>query len=128
MLTLGEILSCKDTQSEVVSVPEWGGEVRVRALTYSERFAAEALFDKLKDKLGLDPELAWQAFWIVATMCDESGSLLCQGTPTAEAVKGIAVKASKPFSRVMRVVNRLNFITAAEVESAEKNSEAASSG
>lgn len=41
-LTRDEILKAEDRKHEIVSVPEWGGDVRLRTLTARERDAFEA--------------------------------------------------------------------------------------
>src|SRR5262245_58166648 len=35
-LTSEQILAAKDLEEEVIDVPEWGGQVRVRALSYAD--------------------------------------------------------------------------------------------
>lgn len=46
MLKLDEIKTAKDFREEVVSVPEWGGEVRVRTLSMGARYEISTISEK----------------------------------------------------------------------------------
>lgn len=122
MLTVEQIVAANDVRIETVTVPEWGGDLCVRTISWQERQAGELTFDDMSGKLGSDVESSWAAFWVAFCMCDASGSLVCKCKPTIDTVRKIAAKGSKPVSRVMRVVNDLNFLSAGEVARAEKNS------
>ena len=41
MLTRKQILECADIPTEIVKVPEWGGEVLVKGLTGAERLVRD---------------------------------------------------------------------------------------
>ncbi|MCM8774475.1 MAG: hypothetical protein NC820_07070 [Candidatus Omnitrophica bacterium] len=38
ILTREDILNTKDTQTEVIEVPEWGGSIKVQSLSFSKRY------------------------------------------------------------------------------------------
>lgn len=50
LLSKGQILAASDLKTEDVSVPEWGGDVRLRTLTGAERDAFEASTIEMRGK------------------------------------------------------------------------------
>jgi len=74
-LTKEQIFAAKFERLKRVAVPEWGGEVWVKAMTVGERDAFEAGNRAVKDT-GEDPWRDVKSRLVVATACDESGALL----------------------------------------------------
>lgn len=115
LLTKEQILSAQDLPTEDVSVPEWGGSVRVRGMTGSERDAWELL--QLDEKKPADIRATLVAF----TLVDEKGALLF----TPAEISALGKKSAKALQRVFRVAQKLSRITEADVKELEKNSSGA---
>ena len=65
ILTRAQIKAAEDLRAEIVDVPEWGGEVRIRTLSFA---AANSMFkEEVKD---FDPRLRL----IAACMVDDDGA------------------------------------------------------
>ena len=118
LLTKEQILAAQDLPTEDVAVPEWGGSVRVRGMTGSERDAWELL--QLDDKKPADIRATLLAFTIV----DEKGALVFQ----PEEISALGKKSAKALQRVFRVAQKLSRITEADVKELEKNSSGAPAG
>jgi hypothetical protein len=65
LLTRKEINAIEDLRSETVDVPEWGGEVRIRTLSF---IAAQGMFKA--EVVGFDPRLRL----IAACLVDDDGA------------------------------------------------------
>ncbi len=114
-LTRDQILSADDLKKELVSVPEWGGDVWVRTLTGDKRDQFEALIveQQTVDALYGSGIRARFAAW---TICDEKGNLLFTEDDVAELGK----KSSAALDRVFEVCQRLNHLSAADVDELAK--------
>lgn len=100
-LSADDILNADDLGTEDVDVPEWGGKVRVRGLTGTERDQFEARFVEGKAK-GFE---AFSARLVAACAVDESGKRLFQG----EAVtRRLGAKSAVAMARVSDVARRLS--------------------
>lgn len=113
MLTRDQIFAASDLTSEVVNVPEWGGEVFVRALTGDERdkFEYAMTEDRKKGKVNIRAALAARA------ICDASGARLF----TDADIPALGGKSSAGLDRIFTVAARLSGITSSDVEELEKN-------
>src|SRR3954454_2789404 len=113
LLTRAAILAA-DLQFEDVPVPEWGGTVRVWALSGLRRARyLAAQFDdagKLRDADRSDAVLA--SF----SIGDETGEPLF----TVEDVEALADKSAAAIARVTEVAQRLSGFRKADVKAAEK--------
>lgn len=49
LLSKDQILACSDLRSEVVSMPEWGGEIKIKAMSVEDQIEFEKLNKKCKD-------------------------------------------------------------------------------
>ena len=110
LLTRDLILAAEDLPREKVEVPEWGGEVWVRAMTAAER-------DRLEEAV-LDGKAA-SVRALVAAMCmvDERGERLFGD----QDVEALARKNAQALDRVFQVARRLSRMRESDVEDAEKN-------
>jgi hypothetical protein len=125
-LSRAEIESANDIRTEIVSVPEWGGDVAVRQLTGAERDAFEAGLVRTMPDGRREPDLAnMSAKLVAACMVDgvTGDRLFSDGD-----VERLATKSATALRRVFEVAQRLNGMGAGAVEAAEKNSVAAQSG
>ena len=114
ILDRNTILGANDLPHEDVAVPEWGGTVRVRMMTGTERDALANAFvgdDGKPDMSGYRQRL------LAATMIDETGAHLF----TADDLAAIGAKSAAALDRVFTVADRLNQLGAAAVETALGN-------
>lgn len=113
LLTRDEILAVDDLKTIDVEVPEWGGTVRLRALTGSERDRLEASILN-KEGNGADrAKLAtFRARLCAMTMVDESGQRLF-----GEAeVSALGQKSAAALSRVADAAQKLSAISQEDVD------------
>src|SRR5579859_632078 len=109
LLTKTQILAADDLRRETVSVPEWGGEVLVRALSEAER---QALL-KDYDEEATDTRAKLCALAIV----DESGAPLF----TAADVEALSKKSAAALDAIFEAAKRLAGLAKGEIEAAKKN-------
>ena len=113
MLTRDAIFAANDLPTEVVPVPEWGGEgatLTVRRLTAAEFLALLA-------KVKADPDRAY-AYWLVFTVVDDAGKRLF----TEADAEALAGKSMQVIQRLFDAADRLNPTPKKDV--AAKNSQA----
>ena len=117
LLLLDQILSANDLKAETVSVPEWGGEARVRRLT-----AAEVL-DMDEAAKALDgADVAYAALVVAYTLCDESGQRLAATRQAAvDLAKAINAKGYGPVKALFAAARRLSRLGDDQAEEVRKN-------
>lgn len=120
-LTRKDIESAQDIPTEMVSVPEWGGEVRIRKMTGEDR----GLWDTHIAKSSKDGQVVDQrdvyAYHCALVMVDESGNRLYDPHKPAE----IALLKSKSWTAIQRVYDasrKFSWLDRTSFEEAEKNS------
>jgi hypothetical protein len=114
ILSREQILAAQDLASEEISVPEWGGSVRVRMMTGAERDALGASL------LGADKKVDMSQYRIrllAACLVDEAGQPLFG----PDEVGLLGAKSGVALDRVYRVAERLNDVGAGAVEAAQGN-------
>lgn len=124
LLTRDAILGKGDLAHEDVSVPEWGGHVRVRELMGSEKDAYEKHVVRMKNGA---PEMHLEgarALLVSLSIVDESGQRLF----TEDDVEELGRKSARALDRVYEVASRLSGLIPKAAEDAEKNSVATPSG
>jgi len=114
MLSRDEILRCSALPSEELSVPEWGGSVRVRSLTAGERDVFEI---EMKDARSHGQVPNVPAALAVKVLTDEAGKRLF----TDADAETLTAYHAKPLDRVFNLAARLSGITKDDVEQLEKN-------
>ena len=117
------ILAVNDVQFEDVSVPEWGGAVRVKSLTGSERDGLEASMIEGKGKNANVNLANLRAKLVARSIVDESGDRIFEDADIA----ALGRKSASALNRVYEVAQRLSGITQEDVDELTKNSEAAQS-
>ena len=111
MLTRDAILSAKDLKTEVVKVPEWGGEVIIATMTGAAR-------DEWEQSLVGDKAMAnVRARLFAATCVDEQGNRLF----TAKDAEALGKKSGAALDRCTKAAQRLNGLTSEDLDDAEKN-------
>lgn len=115
ILNRDSILSADDLKREMVTVPEWGGDVYVSEMTAAEqdRFSAELL---RADKEGGHPD-NFRARYLAATLCDEQGNRLFSDTDVVE----LGRKSFAVIDRLFGIAQRTNGVTKEAAEEIEKN-------
>ena len=127
LLSREEILGANDLPTEDVEVPEWGGSVRVRTLTGTERDEFESSIITMKKvKKGKrtvtesSPNLRnIRAKLVARSIVKEDGALMF---PNSEDVFVLGEKSAAALDRVYEVSARLSKITDEDIEELEKNS------
>lgn len=119
LLTRDQILKAQDLPTEDVPVPEWGGTVRVRALTGAERDAFE---QSIVEQRGRSARMNLQnlrAKLVALTVVDEEGNRIFSDSDA----KLLGKKSALALNRVFEVAQKLSGLTSEDVEELTKNSE-----
>jgi len=119
LLSKQQILAAPDLVTEDVPVPEWGGTVRVRAITAADRDAFET--SVVGDGKGKRNLTNLRARLVALAIVDEAG----QRVFAAEDVEALGNKSGAALDRVYAVAQRLSGLTEREVLELEGNSDAA---
>ncbi len=117
------ILAVDDVHFEDVSVPEWGGMVRVKSLTGSERDGLEASMIEGKGKNANVNLANLRAKLVARSIVDGEGNRIFEDADIA----ALGRKSASALNRVYEVAQRLSGITQEDVDELTKNSEAAQS-
>ena len=116
MLTRDAILGAQDLKTEDVPVPEWGGSVRVRTMTGTERDAF--LRDLKRDEAGRVIATDYGTRLITFAAVGDDGARLFGDADVA----ALGAKSGVALQRVFAAADRLNSTSEAAVQEAEKNS------
>lgn len=121
MTTLSKdaILGANDIKTEVVSIPEWGGSVRVSVMSGLARDAFMAMQEGKASGHSV-----FQAHLLAATLVSDDGSLIF----TEADIGALRAKSRVVLDKLVDVALRINGMTVTAIEDAEKNSDAAQSG
>lgn len=118
LLSRDAILAIKDTKYEDVPVPEWGGTVRIKALSGSERDQFEASIvgtgggrARQRNMINIRARL------VALTIVDEN----MQTMFTPGDVDELGTKSASALDRCFAVAQRLAGITDADVEELDGN-------
>jgi hypothetical protein len=111
-LTKEAILAADDLPRQKVAVPEWGGDVWVRRMTFVERLAWEGAAIKSDAISSAYVEL------LVRTVCDESGERLFGDNDQ----RLIEQRSPDAVKRLLDVALKLNPVTKAAQDDLLKNS------
>jgi len=111
ILNKDQILSSDDLPTEVVPVPEWGGEVVIRSLTGVERDEFEAAV--MGSKSGGDIDIRGLKCRLISlTAVDgEGGQMFTNGD-----IELLGGKSAKVLNRLFEVSQRLSGLTEDDVE------------
>ena len=124
LLGRDQILSAEDLEYEIVDVPEWGGKVRVRALTGSERDQFEASLVKEAGKIRKIDTANIRAKLVSLSIVDGEGNRLFGESDIAL----LGQKSAAALDRVFESAQKLSKISKEDVEELEGNSEVITSG
>ncbi len=115
------ILAADDLPFEDVKVPEWGGTVRVRAITAGERDLFEQSVIADRENMGFR---AIRARMASLSIVDAKGDRLF----TEEDIEALDGKSAAAMDRVFEVSERLSGLGGDDVKELEKNSGAGQRG
>lgn len=118
LLSKADILQAQDIKTESVDVPEWGGQVIVRALDGTERDALEASMIQGKGKNAQVNLTNLRAKLVARSLVDEHGARLFEDGD----IPALAKKSASALNRVYEVAQRLSGITQEDVDDLTKNS------
>lgn len=114
LLTKEAILAADDRKTEVVPVPEWGGEVTIMTMSAEGRDVFEGLINSADGKRNLNN---FRAKLVAATAVDEKGALMF----TENEVRALGRKSAAAMDRLADAATRLNQLSQADVEALTKN-------
>lgn len=114
LLTKEQILKQDDLKSEIVSVPEWGGDVKVSTMS---GFARDRFEAGVTGKNGGTNMSNIRAKLAAATIIDEDGKLLFD---EGDIIK-LGNKSCAALDRVFAAAQRLNLISNSDVDELAKN-------
>lgn len=124
LLTRADILGVTDLKFEIVPVPEWGGNVRVRGLRAVERDEYEASMVKQRGK-NVDVNIVnIRAGLVARTICDMQGNRVFSDGDIAL----LGQKSAAALERVFEVASRLSTIDESALETLVGNSASGRSG
>ena len=124
LLTRDDILNADDLKSEYVEVPEWGGTLRVRGLTGSERdrfFGSFVDGDGNKDLGALNNATARV---LALSIVDEDGKPLF----TKADVVALGNKSGEATGKVWTVVQRISGLSPKSIKALTENLEEGQNG
>ena len=124
LLSAADILRAQDITTEDVAVPEWGGTVRVKALSAGERDAFEASLLEGKGKQQKTNLANVRAKFVARVLVNEQGVRLF----TDADVQQLGRKSAAALERVFDVGRRLSGMSDQDVEDLTGNSEPDQSG
>jgi hypothetical protein len=115
-----DILKVDDVEIREVDVPEWGGTVRVRALSGYDRDAYQASMLQFQKDGQASPELGNMTAKLVSrSIVDEDGNQMFNELDVGR----LGQKSSAALDRVSNVAAEISGLTAKSQEVAEGNSE-----
>lgn len=118
LLTRDQILQANDIQSRTIAVPEWGGEVRVRGLTGTERDRYEASLLQERKGGGYKQNLRNARTRLVVLGCvDEQGRRLFNDGD----IEALAARSAAALERVFAAIREMSGMTEADIEELTEN-------
>lgn len=112
LLSKEAILQAQDLPTELVPVPEWGGEILVRGLTGAERDAFEQSIVEQRGKSTRINLRNLRAKLVAMTVVDEQGNRLFSD----DEAEALGRKSAAALNRVFEVAQRLSGLRQEDVE------------
>ena len=116
LLSKEDILSKSDLPFEDVDVPEWGGKVRVRTMTGSQRDAWETSVYVTKGDVVEVNRDEFRAKLLARCIVNEKGERLF----TDKEISALSGKSSKALDRLFAVAQELNAVGRKEADDLKK--------
>jgi hypothetical protein len=111
IVTREQVLQAQDLKEELIPVPEWGGEVRVRSFTLAQRLHVLSLADRNGT---IDAKRA-EALTFIEGVAEPKFSMA--------DYDALCAKSNAPIARINARIMALSGIGGDAVEQARKNSE-----
>jgi hypothetical protein len=123
LLTKSQILAATDIDTRDISVPEWGGTVRVRGLSGAERDKFESSFVQFDGKGNRKaPNLTHlRARLVSMAAVDDQGNLMF----TEADILSLSNKSASALQRVADVAQAMSGLSDKDVDELTKNSKTA---
>ena len=118
MLSRDQILKADDLPTEVIEVPEWGGQVCIRTMSGTERDAFESSLIGSGGKDTARNMRDLRARFASLVIVDEDGKRLF----TAKDIEALGGKSALVLDRILTVGQRLNGLTSEDVDDLAGNS------
>jgi hypothetical protein len=112
LLSRDQILDAKDIETEDIPVPEWGGEVRLRMLTGTERDKFEASMVETKGNKTKQNLANFRARMVAQCIVTEAGEVMFN----AKDIEALGKKSAKALGRVFDACQKMNGFSASDVE------------
>lgn len=119
LLSREQILNAKDAEFDVVQVPEWGGDVRIKRLTGAQVDHYQQ--SRIKSNGQIDVRNA-KAHLVYLSAVDADGKRLF---PTPNDVEKLVLLSNKPLERIAAAVSKLSGLRTQELEGFEPGVEPA---
>lgn len=117
LLSREAIRAAQDIESQIVEVPEWGGAVRVKALSGAQRDAYESSVVTMQGDRRVFNLRDLRARFVAVSVIDDEGNLLFGD----EDIEWLTAKSARALDRVFRVAQRLSGMTDADLQELEAN-------
>ena len=119
LLTKAKIMESDDKKTQIVEVPEWGGHVKVKTMSGTERDAWEDSLVKRKGKKVETNLTNIRAKLCAVTIVDEEGVRLFNDSD----ILSLGQKSCSALDRVFQAAKTLNALDDDDIEDLAKNSE-----
>lgn len=116
-LTKDAIIASQDLPYEDVSIPEWGGKVRVRLLTGEEIDSYHASMFEVKDGKIIQNRDNFRSKLLVRCLCDGEGKRLFNESE----LKVLSAKSGTVLNKLYVIASRVNALDEGVSEELEKN-------
>lgn len=124
LLNRADILAARDMVTEIVAVPEWGGDVMVRGLTGADRDDLEASIITTNGRNTQMNLKNLRAKMVSKAVVGEDGRRMFRD----EDIQELSAKSAVALQRVFEVAQRLSGMSANDVQELTKNSVSVQSG
>ena len=112
LLSRDDILAANDLATEDIDVPEWGGTVRIQALTGAQRDAFEASVVKMNGQSRQYNLTNLRARFVALSVVDDEGKRLFIDAD----VKQLGAKSAGALQRVFNAAQKLSGMSDEDVE------------
>lgn len=118
MLNRNDILAVNDLATDLIEVPEWGGQVRIRVFSGVQRDRLDAFLTRNTDKDGnLKDPSGLRVLVCVLACCNDDGTPLFK----PEDAKALEVKSSVALDRILKAASKLNGLGDKGIEAARES-------
>ena len=129
LLNFDDILATQDKEYEDVEVPEWGGTVRIAAMSGTDRDRWELSMMQADESSERGFKMNFDAYsrvrLVALCLVDDNFQRVFI---TDKQVEALGQKSGAVMDRLYEVAQRVNGITEADLDELEKNSETAQNG